>query len=202
MLLSLFGNRDPDAEWVAAARRGDPRAFDTLVQRHEAALSRFLAARLSNGMDVEDVFQEAFVAAWRQLPTFRGKCRFKTWLFGIALNLAANRARKERTLRDRQVALEDERLQEPGDPAGDERAWVHALEYADLRRRLKEQPDPGRQVLELYYYGDLTLREIAELLEVNLSTLKYWFYQAHQRLRAQLAAEERRAVKQTAEAPR
>ena len=68
-----------------------------------------------------------------------------------------------------------------------------------MRRRLAEQPDPGRQVLELYYYGDLNLREISEVMGVNPSTLKYWFYQAHQRLRADMAAEERLSARQPVE---
>ena len=62
------------------------------------------------------------------------------------------------------------------------------VERVVLRQCLAELPEPGRQVLELYYYADLNLREIAELLAVNLSTLKYWFYQAHERLRAALGA--------------
>lgn len=200
MFKSLLGNRDPDADLVAAARRGDARAFDQIVLRHEAALGRFVTARLNSALDPADVVQETFVAAWQQLGTFRGKCRFKSWLFGIALNLSANAARRDRVIRERWVPLEGEGSVEP--PPQESGVLRDAVEFADLRDRLAEQPDPGRQVLELYYYGDLNLREISELLGVNLSTLKYWFYQAHQRLRAALAAEERRAASGLAETRR
>ena len=62
-------------------------------------------------------------------------------------------------------------------------------ERESIRTRMAELPDPEREVLELYYYADLNLREISELLKVNLSTLKTRFYQAHRRLRIQLETE-------------
>jgi RNA polymerase sigma factor (sigma-70 family) len=65
-------------------------------------------------------------------------------------------------------------------------AWSIAVAERDaLRRRLSQLSPPERQVLELYYYAELNLPEIAKLLSVNLSTLKYRFYQAHNRLRQQ-----------------
>src|SRR5207247_1678743 len=114
--------------------------------------------------------------------------RFKTWLFGIALNLCANTARRERKLRLNRVCLDELENRSPGRlPLSGEFDCSAVVERVELRQRLAELPEPGRQVLELYYYGDLNLREISELLKVNLSTLKYWFYQAHERLRTALA---------------
>jgi RNA polymerase sigma-70 factor (ECF subfamily) len=95
-LRPLFAKLDPDANPVAAARGGDARAFDALVCRHQEALQRFLRARLNRTLDADDVAQETFVAAWRELGEFRGRCRFKTWLFGIAMNRCADAARRQR----------------------------------------------------------------------------------------------------------
>jgi RNA polymerase sigma-70 factor (ECF subfamily) len=203
LLTSLFARPDPDADLVAAARRGDARAFDALVARHQGPLQRFLRARLDAGADADDVAQEAFVAAWRELDRFSGRCQFKTWLFGIALNQCANTARRERRFRQQQARLEAAETRAAGLPAAPGSDWGAVVERVALRQRLAELPEPGRRVLELYYYGELNLREIAELLDVKVSTLKYWFYQAHERLRASLAARsEPEMQEEHAEVPR
>src|SRR5262249_38729940 len=107
LLTSFMARADPDAALVLAARRGDAHALDLLVARHQKPLQRFLRARLDAEFDADDVAQEAFVAAWRELDRFSGRCRFKTWLFGIALNQCASTARREQRFRQQQVALEE-----------------------------------------------------------------------------------------------
>src|SRR5262249_53087198 len=146
-----------------AACDGDPRAFDALVCRHQEALQRFLRARLAPDLDADDVAQETFVAAWRELGDFHRRCRFKTWLFGIALNLCASAARRERRMRLKRVGMDELENGERGRislPDGFE--WGAVVERVELRRQLAELPDPGRQVLELYYFAELNLREISE----------------------------------------
>lgn len=182
---SLFANSDPDAPLVAAARDGDARAFDALVYRYQARLTQFVRARLDSVIECEDVAQDIFVTAWHELPNFKGRSRFKTWLYGIALNRCAEAARKHMRLK--------RLLGDPGDSLGewpessalvDPDDWPASLiERAVIRQWVAGLPEPERQILELYYYTDLNLREISELLELNLSTLKYRFYQAHRRLR-------------------
>jgi RNA polymerase sigma factor (sigma-70 family) len=138
------------------------------------------------------------------LGGFNRRCRFKTWLFGIALNLCASAARRERKMRLNRVGLDESENGERGKVSlSDGFEWGAVVERVELRQRLAELPEPGRQVLELYYYADLNLREISELLKVNLSTLKYWFYQAHERLRAAVAASDEAAPQERgAKAPR
>ena len=184
-MLRLFARPDPDAELVAAARRGDARAFNLLVGRHQERLIQFARSRLDPRIDAEDVAQEVFVAAWRQLPEFHRRSQFRTWLFGIALNWCAGAARKHRRrpefLEDR-GGSETDALPAWGGPMGDAYEQITAREA--MRERLAALPQPEREVLELYYYAELNLREISELLEVNHSTVKSRFYQAHGRMRA------------------
>ena len=94
MFLRLFARPDPDASLVSAARGGDVRAFDALVYRYQGHLTQFVRARLDSAIEADDVAQEVFVAAWRELPRFRGQSRFKTWLFGIAVNHCAEARRR------------------------------------------------------------------------------------------------------------
>jgi RNA polymerase sigma-70 factor, ECF subfamily len=194
LFLSLFAKPDPDAPLVAAAGAGDARAFDALVYRYQSRVMQFVRARLDSAVDAEDVAQEVFVAAWRQLPGFRGRSRFKTWLFGIALNLCAEAGRRH--LRLKMVLGGLNGPLEVSSPEDYPREWdpfewsLAEAERTEIRRRLAELPEPERQALELYYYAELNLPEISQLLQVNLSTLKYRFYQAHRRLRARLEEQE------------
>src|SRR5690349_6524953 len=88
-LFAFLSKPDPDSDLVAAARCGDERAFNGLVRRHHERLIQFVRTRLDRTIDADDVAQEVFVAAWRQLPGFRGGSRFQTWLFGIAVKQCA-----------------------------------------------------------------------------------------------------------------
>lgn len=202
MPLGLFAKADPDAELVASARSGDPRAFDALVDRYVGAVRRFARSRLDSAIDADDVAQEVFVAAWRDLPAFRGRAQFRTWLFGIAMNHCAEAARRH--TRRRTLVLEEPSEEENGNVS------PHALQAArqqhaeftgriELQESLVQLPDQERELLELYYYADLNLREIAELQDVNLNTLKYRFYQAHRRLRAALTGEAAEAANEGGE---
>jgi RNA polymerase sigma-70 factor (ECF subfamily) len=184
--------RDPDASLVAAARAGDPGAFDQLVRRHQGLLRRFIRARLDPAIDADDVAQEVFVAAWRELGRFAGRGQFKTWLFGIALRQCANAARDRQRSALASNGVRDARdgYAAAGDSAHDP-DWRAAIEQrATVGQYLVELGETERELLDLYYYAGLNLREIAELLEINLSTLKTRFYQAHRRLRTAMEARE------------
>jgi RNA polymerase sigma-70 factor (ECF subfamily) len=181
----LFTKPDPDGPLVATARAGDVRAFDALVYRYQGQLTQFVRSRLESAIDAEDVAQEVFVAAWRSLPKFSGRSRFKTWLFSIAVHQCAEAMRKHRRLK--LILGEGTELQQDWADVGwrpDPFDWSMAIAERDaLRRRLAQLSPAERQVLELYYYAELNLPEISRLLDVNLSTLKYRFYQAHCKLR-------------------
>ena len=93
-----------DAELVDRARREDQAAFWDLVDRHETAVFRAAVAVLGLREDAEDVTQEAFVAAYRKLESYRGDASFRTWLLTITWHLALNR-RKSLTRRLRTLIV-------------------------------------------------------------------------------------------------
>jgi len=184
----LLRQPDPDASLVDASRTGDIHAFDVLVRRYQERLTLFVRARLDTSIDASDVAQEILVDAWCKLPQFQGRSRFKTWLFGIAINHCAEARRRHRVVP--LVLLDGEEADElprPWMSHTDPRDWSAVMEEREaVQRGLRILPEPERQTLELYYYAQLNLPEIARLLNVNLNTLKYRFYQAHRRLRAHL----------------
>jgi RNA polymerase sigma-70 factor (ECF subfamily) len=168
----FFGSSDPDGPLLARARKGDRAAFDALVSRHGGALRAFLARRVGSEM-ADDVAQEVWIACWRNLATNGPRGRFKAWLYGVATHKAADALRSLCRQREREAEPE----------AGESVAAPDAfgpLETKDaVEKILASLPDAQREVVELYYFAELTLAEIAAALGRNLNTVKYQFYRAH-----------------------
>jgi len=156
---------------LACARRGDRDAFDALIHQHEPALRRFLL-RQHVGELLEDVLQEALLAAWVALPGFEPRVRFKTWLYRIARNKAVDTHRRATST----ISLDEEGFSVPGSDL-----WENVDRALWVRELLDELPEVQRQILELYYFEEMTLEETALVLDRNCNTVKYHFYQAHSR---------------------
>ena len=175
------GTEDPDQEKASAARCGDRKAFDALVRAYERPLRGFVGNRVAPEA-VDDVLQETWLAAWAGLTGYGKRARFKAWLFGIALHKCADFHRARGRAPDMI-------------PHQDENAAEHAQKdlyaAADLRETvrtaLRTLPETQREVLELYYYAELTLSEIAQVSGRNESTVKYQFYRAHAQVAQQLS---------------
>ncbi|HSO05994.1 MAG TPA: RNA polymerase sigma factor RpoE [Pelomicrobium sp.] len=85
-----MGDREIDQQLVERAQRGDKRAFDLLVSKYQRKLARLLSRFIRDPAEIEDVAQEAFIKAYRALPSFRGDSAFYTWLYRIGINTAKN----------------------------------------------------------------------------------------------------------------
>jgi len=85
-----MSDRELDRQLVERAQRGDKHAFGLLVSKYQRKLSRLLSRFVKDQAEVEDVAQEAFVKAYRALPSFRGDSAFYTWLYRIGINTAKN----------------------------------------------------------------------------------------------------------------
>src|SRR3954452_7308634 len=85
-----MGDREVDQALVERAQRGDKKAFELLVSKYQRKLARLLSRMIRDAAEVEDVTQEAFIKAYRALPSFRGDSAFYTWLYRIGINTAKN----------------------------------------------------------------------------------------------------------------
>jgi RNA polymerase sigma-70 factor (ECF subfamily) len=85
-----MGDREIDQQLVERAQHGDKHAFELLVAKYQRKLGRLLSRFIRNPTEVEDVVQEAFIKAYRALPSFRGDSAFYTWLYRIGINAAKN----------------------------------------------------------------------------------------------------------------
>lgn len=169
------GGNDEQGTLIGRARAGDRTAFDRLVSLHEAALRGFLHRRVANEA-VEDVMQETLLAAWIALPQYHPDPRatFQTWLCRIASNKSIDwlRGHARRSAKELDLADFEPFLSVPDGVATLENDLL-------LRDLLTCLPNEQRTVLSLYYADGLTLREIADREQRNLSTVKYHFYRAH-----------------------
>jgi RNA polymerase sigma-70 factor (ECF subfamily) len=176
------GSSDPDGALLAAAQRGDQRAFDALRRAHQLALRGFVARRV--GTDAaDDLTQDIWLACWQTLRNYQGRSRFKAWLYGIAVHKCADCLRTRAQEARRQAAAQQ-----------DLRVTPDAYRAVELRQTIQEAlksvPDEQREVLELYYYAGLTLAEIGQALGRNVNTVKYQFYRAHAHVERELTAED------------
>jgi RNA polymerase sigma-70 factor (ECF subfamily) len=163
-----------DAEMVRQAQRGDRNAFAQLVQSHHARLISATRALVRDADAAEDISQDAFVDAYRQLPTLRQPERFGAWLFGIARHKALNHLRTA----SREVPSATVEAPAPPDPPA---------EPAALREKLDRLPERDREVLAAKYLQDLSYAEIAETLGLTVNAVRVRCCRARQALRELLA---------------
>lgn len=179
-----------DEELVAAVQAGDSSAFDELVRRWERKIRGAVYRVVGSEEEARDVTQEAFLKAFRGLAGFKSEARFSSWLYQIALNLSRDKLRR-RKLRNH-ASLDAMEEDGHASPALVSRAPdAHAqFQRTDLARRVAAAvaalPDDQREVIVLKEYQDLTFVEIAEVLELPVSTVKTRLYRGLTLLRERL----------------
>ena len=182
-----------DGQLIARCIVGDDRhAFAELVKRHQSAV-RACLRKLTAGNHAlaDDLAQETFVLAWRNLKSFRQEARFSTWLYRIATNcwLAQARKRQEELLGDRDDAVVD-------DDSGahdDDRASTHdhastTTMKIDLERAMATLSEAERAAIVQCYHNDLSHEEAAYVLGCPVGTVKTHVLRGKQKLKRALAA--------------
>jgi len=179
-----------DAQLIARVVVGDDRhAFSELVRRHQSAV-RALLRRLAAGNQAlaDDLAQETFLLAYRNLRSFRQDAKFSTWLYRIATNafLAHNRKRSEELLGDNANEVPDEESNEPGGHSEDHAGA--AVLSIDMARALATLSEGERAAIVHCYHNDLSHEEAAYVLGCPVGTVKNHILRAKQKLKASLAA--------------
>lgn len=185
-----------DEELVEEFQRGDPHAFDTLVGRWERKIQGAVYRIMGPEEDARDLCQETFLKAYRALATFKKEARFSSWLYQIALNVCRDRLRRRKSRPS--VSLDE--LMEVGEiaPAGRGPSPLDLIEARDLSRvvaaAVDSLPQEQREVIVLKEYQGLTFLEIAQALDVPISTVKTRLYRGLGQLRQRLERQGIRAA--------
>ena len=178
---SELHNAAADRADVARVRAGDVEAFAAIVRRWQTPLVNLAYRFCGDRGRAEELAQEAFLRAYRNLEGFRGDSAFSTWLFALATNLYRTELRR---IPQRTIALED--APEPRDPYSMSEA--HELRDRDLavRRAVLALPAKYREAMLLFYFHEMDVPAAARSLGLPEGTVKARLHRGRELLRAKL----------------
>lgn len=186
---------ESDERLMRRFRGGDASAFEALVRRHRRPVHAFLSRLLGDRGRAEDLLQETWLRVVAAAPRWEERALFRTWLFTVARNLAADEARRK-AFRGSPVPLEapdpERRRSRVPEPVADDPPPDHLAEGALLRGRLEEAvaqlPEEQREVFVLRELADVPFAEIAAITGAPLPTVKSRMRYALDALRRRLGA--------------
>ncbi|MGH8757330.1 MAG: RNA polymerase sigma factor RpoE, partial [Burkholderiales bacterium] len=162
-----MGDREIDQQLVERAQHGDKHAFELLVAKYQRKLGRLLSRFIRDAAEIEDVTQEAFIKAYRALPSFRGDSAFYTWLYRIGINTAKNYlvAMGRRAPTTTEFDIADAETFEDGDQLKDlntpENELMSKQIAKTVNQTLQELPDELRTAITLREIEGLSYEDIA-----------------------------------------
>lgn len=187
-----MGDREVDQQLVERAQRGDKRAFELLVVKYQRKLARLLSRFIRDAGEIEDVTQEAFIKAYRALPSFRGDSAFYTWLYRIGINTAKNYlvAMGRRAPTSTEFASEDAETFEDGDHLRDvntPEAELLSKEIAQtVNDTMQQLPEELRTAITLREIEGLSYEDIAVFMNCPIGTVRSRIFRAREAIAERL----------------
>jgi len=175
---------------LARAREGDGEAFQALVEQHSRSVFRLAYRMTGNEQDAEDVVQESFLRAYRQLGRFESRANFGTWLYRIVANCSVDLMRSKQARHDqvRGDSLDEAAVDLPAaDVPGPERMAQSAEIERRVQDALRELSPLERAAFTLRHYEGRSIDEISATLGLGTSAAKHSVFRAVKKLRAALA---------------
>jgi RNA polymerase sigma-70 factor, ECF subfamily len=185
-------DREIDQELVRRAQAGEKRAFELLVIKYQRKLARLLGRLVRDQAEVEDVTQEAFIKAYRALPSFRGDSAFYTWLYRIGINTAKNYlvANGRRPPTSTNYASEDAEGFEDADQLRDMNTPENELASKQIAETvnatLAQLPEELRTAITLREIEGLSYEEIAEMMNCPIGTVRSRIFRAREAIAEKL----------------
>jgi len=187
-----MSEREVDQKLVEKAQGGDKHAFDLLVGKYQRKLGRLLSRFIRDPAEVEDVTQEAFIKAYRALPSFRGESAFYTWLYRIGINTAKNYlvSQNRRAPTTTEFDTDDAETFEDGDQLRD----INTPESVLLSKQIGETvnsamdalPEELRVAIVLREIEGLSYEEIAQIMNCPIGTVRSRIFRAREAVAAKL----------------
>ena len=170
-----------DQSYIDRIRDGDTNAFGKLVDRYKDLVFTLCLRMTGNREEAEEVAQDTFLKAYRSLGKFKGESKFSTWIYRIAYNASLDRLKKNKH-RHRISSIDEKEhydigFIESGYDAMDKKARTEAI-----RSCLEKLPGDAGFILTLYYYEELSLKEIEEITGDSLNNIKVKLFRARKKL--------------------
>lgn len=159
-----------ESELVKQSQKGDATAFMQLIERHDHRIMSVVHRFTFDQFDRDDIYQEVFLAAFKNVRRFRGDCAFATWLLRIALNRCIDLERKRK--KERWLELPSQAI----DPQ-------QSQKLASVYRALRHLAKGPRTCFQLHYLEGMTVEEIADLLSCRSGTVKSQLNRARKQIR-------------------
>ena len=181
-----MSDREVDQQLVERAQRGDKEAFELLVSKYQRKLARLLSRFIRDATEVEDVTQEAFIKAYRALPTFRGDSAFYTWLYRIGINTAKNYlvAMGRRAPTTTGFDSDEAENFEDGDQLRDlntpENELMSRQVAETVNQTLEELPEELRTAITLREIEGLSYEDIASIMNCPIGTVRSRIFRARE----------------------
>jgi len=176
-----------DSQLIRSAQDGNAEAFGELYRRHAEAIFRFLASRLSDPMDAEDLTEDVFLRVWRSLPSYNDQgVPFLAYLFRVARNALIDHYRRHDKFKG-QVSIDDIPLRDKSQ--GPRESVSAALERQEIHHTLDQLRKDYRNVLVLRFLVELSPAETAEVMERSPGAVRVLQHRALAALRELIGAD-------------
>lgn len=178
--------REEELDVIRRVLDGDVNAFEQIVLAHQKNIYNLALKMVGNPDDAFDISQDAFLRAYNSLSSFHGESKLSVWLYRLTSNLCIDFLRKKK--RRNEVSLtvsddEDEEILQIPDERFSPEVEVERVEQKEaIRAGLEQLPDNDRQILVLRELNGLSYEEIAEVLQIELGTVKSKLFRARKKL--------------------
>ena len=194
--LAAQGNRIDDTSLIREAQQGNRAAFEVLVRHYDQSVLRLALHLTGSESDAQDVYQEAFLKAYKNLGSFRFECSFYTWIYRIVTNLCLDHLRKKQVRKEDAPVAKDasggeydllEQVPDGRAGASPERDLMRRELGKRINGALEKLTPRERMVFELKHYHGMKLRTVGEILHTTEETAKNTLFRATQKLRGALS---------------
>jgi RNA polymerase sigma-70 factor, ECF subfamily len=173
-----------DEALIAQIAQRDKRALQQLYSRHHVRIYRFALRFLNDEAAAEDIVSEVFIDVWRQAERFEGRSQVTTWLLAIARNKALSLLRRRSS-----EELDDEVAEFIEDPSDNPEVAMLKSQRASVLQDCLTQLSPAhREIVDLVYYHEKSVEEVAEIIAVPANTVKTRMFYARKRIGELMAA--------------
>jgi RNA polymerase sigma-70 factor (ECF subfamily) len=187
----MVAMEESDLATVGRARNGDADAFRALVERHSRSVFRLVYRMTGNEQDAEDLVQETFIKAFKNLKGFEERAHFGSWLYRIAVNCFLDWKRRRRPHEELNESIEPQVQPGAAGFAGHKANPDQMLLRLEVRRRveagLEELSAKERSAFVLRHFEGMSIEEIGRMLDLDISAAKHSVFRAVRKMRRVLA---------------